>query len=393
MPAPGVAAARAAFDLGPPSEHCYINAAGRSPLLKASHAAATAAVGMKLRPWEFGDADAPRAKELFASHLGAPATAADVAVCPSAAYAISTVAANIQLAAGDEVVLLEEHYASVLPWQHAAELAGAAVVAVPRALGPQAAGTPSITDALLRAITPRTAVVTAAPCGWTDGAVVDLVAVSAACRAVGAALILDATQWVGAMPLDLTAIQPDAVVVSVHKWFLGLYSFAFLYLAPEGAVGRTMGSVWAKSGVPIEHHDRNRVGSDDWDNGRFFTAGGDDADSNIERGEGELGFPRTFVEGAARYDMGGRPNVVLYPPLILSMEWLHTAGGAAAIGPALRPMTQYVAREAARLGFTVPEHHSDHIVGIYPDPARGMPGADWLVARLSVFSVYIKILQ
>ena len=198
-------------------------------------------------------------KELFASHLGGPATALDVAVCPSAAYAISTVAANVQLAAGDEVVLLEEHYASVLPWQHAAELAGAAVVAVPRALGPQAAATPSITDALLSAITPRTAVVTAAPCGWTDGAVVDLVAVGAACRAVGAALILDATQWVGAMPLELDAIQPDAVVVSVHKWLLGLYSFAFLYLAPEGAVGRTMGSQWAKAGVPIEHHDRNRV--------------------------------------------------------------------------------------------------------------------------------------
>jgi selenocysteine lyase/cysteine desulfurase len=166
---------------------------------------------MKLRPWEFGDADAPRAKALFAGHLGSSAAAADVAVTPSAAYAVSTVAGNTALRPGDEVVLLEEHYASVLPWQHAAAAAGAVLVPVARG------GSSSPTAALLAAITPRTAVVTAAPCGWTDGAVVDLVAVGAACRAAGAALVLDATQWVGAMPFDLDAIKPDAVVASVHN--------------------------------------------------------------------------------------------------------------------------------------------------------------------------------
>eukprot|EP01045_Picozoa_sp_COSAG04_P031685 COSAG04_NODE_5948_length_1449_cov_1.091852_1_plen_110_part_00 len=80
------AEARAAFDLGDPAEHLYINAAGRSPLLRASHAAATAALASKLRPWAFPDADAGRAKELFGEILGCGA--ADVAVTPSAAYAI-----------------------------------------------------------------------------------------------------------------------------------------------------------------------------------------------------------------------------------------------------------------------------------------------------------------
>ena len=98
---------------------------------------------------------------------------------------------------------------------------------------------------------------------------------------------------------NLAAIRPDAVVVSVHKWLLGLYSFAFLYVAPEGAVGRVMGSRWARGGVPLEHHDRNRVGSEAWDDGGFFRASGGE-------GGGEEGwFPRVFVEGAARYDMGG----------------------------------------------------------------------------------------
>ena len=285
-----------------------------------------------------GDADLQRAKQLFASHLSAGARATDVAVTPSAAYAISTVASNTQLRPGDEVLVLEEHYASVLPWQHAATSAAATIVPVPRHAGVDA------TPALIGAITERTAVVTAAPCGWTDGAVVDLVAVGAACRAVGAALVLDATQWVGAMPLDLEAIKPDAVIVSVHKWLLGLYSFAFLWLAPKGSVGSTLESQAVDSGVPLEHHDRNRVGSGDWDNGGYFFTGGSRADlqSVGTKQESATGFPTRFVDGAARFDMGGRPNVVLLPPLIVGMEWLHEVGGSGRIGQTLRPLTCYV---------------------------------------------------
>eukprot|EP01044_Picomonas_judraskeda_P027083 COSAG03_NODE_8472_length_799_cov_2.310000_1_plen_64_part_00 len=53
------AVARDAFDLGDPAERSYLNAAGRSPLLRAGYAAALDGVGMKLRPWAFGDAGAP----------------------------------------------------------------------------------------------------------------------------------------------------------------------------------------------------------------------------------------------------------------------------------------------------------------------------------------------
>ena len=99
--------------------------------------------------------------------------------------------------------------------------------------------------------------------------------------------------------------------------------------------------------MPLEHHDRNRIGSDDWDNGGYFvadavTAGQPDDEAEARSTPAEAGFPRTFVDGAARYDMGGRPNVVLYPPLIVGMEWLHEVGGAERIGRTLRPLTRYV---------------------------------------------------
>lgn len=50
------AAARALFDLGDDGT-VYLSCAGRSPLLRASHAAGIDGVAQKLRPWGFPDAD------------------------------------------------------------------------------------------------------------------------------------------------------------------------------------------------------------------------------------------------------------------------------------------------------------------------------------------------
>eukprot|EP01045_Picozoa_sp_COSAG04_P031686 COSAG04_NODE_5948_length_1449_cov_1.091852_2_plen_74_part_01 len=73
-------------------------------------------------------------------------------------------AANVELAAGDEVLVLEDHYANALPWQHAATRAGASLVALARpspALEGWGGGRAPVgrtTAALLAAIGPRTKV-------------------------------------------------------------------------------------------------------------------------------------------------------------------------------------------------------------------------------------------
>jgi selenocysteine lyase/cysteine desulfurase len=59
-----------------------------------------------------------------------------------------------------------------------------------------------------------TAIVAVPHCHWTDGGLIDLEAVAAACRRVGAALCVDATQSVGALPLDVRRIDPDFVAVA-----------------------------------------------------------------------------------------------------------------------------------------------------------------------------------
>eukprot|EP01043_Picozoa_sp_COSAG02_P097851 COSAG02_NODE_34044_length_490_cov_1.048593_1_plen_92_part_00 len=46
-----------------------------------------------------------------------------------------------------------------------------------------------------------------------------------------------------------------------------------------------------------------------------------------------------------------------------------------------------MAEEGRRVGFTVPEKHADHIVGLYPSAT--MPDAQWLVAYLEKEGVYV----
>ena len=89
------------------------------------------------------------------------------------------------------------------------------------------------TGAVIAAIDERTAVAALPQCHWTDGATIDPVAIGARCRTVGAALVLDLSQSLGAVPFDVRAVQPDFLVTVAEKWLLGPLQMAFLYVAPR----------------------------------------------------------------------------------------------------------------------------------------------------------------
>ena len=72
-------------------------------------------------------------------------------------------------------------------------------------------------DALEAAIDRDTALVALEPAHWTDGTRFDLDRLARRARAVGAAFVVDATQVAGVMPLDVGALQPDALVAHSYK--------------------------------------------------------------------------------------------------------------------------------------------------------------------------------
>jgi selenocysteine lyase/cysteine desulfurase len=183
-------------------------------------------------------------------------------------------AANIPLKATQTIVTLAEQFPSnVYPWMDLAQRTGARFVTVPRPADDD------WTAALLATIDPSTGVVAVPNCHWTDGGLIDLVAVGAACRRVGAVLCIDGAQSVGALPFDVKRIDPDYLVVPCYKWLLGPYSFGFLYVAPRHQGGRPIEHNWIARLIPRT----SRVSSTTNRNSRLAHAGSTSASAAISR--------------------------------------------------------------------------------------------------------------
>ncbi|MCC2665230.1 MAG: aminotransferase class, partial [Geminicoccaceae bacterium] len=184
------------FDL--PGDVAYLNCAYMSPLLRRAAEVGAAALARKCRPWTISPedffADSERARGLFAALLGA--TPDDVAIVPAASYGLALAAANLPLAPGLRILVLAEQFPSnVYAWRELAQRAGGAVLTVER----PADG--DWTGAVLAGLDERVAIAALPHCHWTDGGLLDLVAIGRRCRAVGSALVLDVTQSLGALPL------------------------------------------------------------------------------------------------------------------------------------------------------------------------------------------------
>src|SRR5215471_21371384 len=229
---------------------------------------------------------------------------------------------------------------------------GAAFVSVPRP------GDDDWTSALLSFIDTSTGIVAVPQCYWTDGGLIDLEAIAAACRGVGAALCVDATQSVGALPFDVKRVDPDFVGVASYKWLLGPYSLGFLYVAPRWQRGR-----------PIEHNWIAREESEDF--------------------AGLVNYSHDFQPGARRFDVGERSNFALMPVAEASLK-LISEWTVPRILETLRLRTGAIAERArAEFGIaSVPAHRrAGHYLGLR---FRGGVPLD-LPKRLAAAHVYVSV--
>jgi selenocysteine lyase/cysteine desulfurase len=344
---------RELFDI--PPEVTYLNCASMSPQMRAVTAAGMEAMRAKASPWELKAADwftgAERLRALAAAVLGTDADG--VALVPSVSYGIAVAAANVELGRGQSVVLLDREFPSnFYRWAALAEARGARLRLVRREEGQ------AWTEAVLEAIDRDTAVVSVPPCHWTDGARVDLVRVGEKARAVGASLVVDASQALGAYPLDLAAIQPDFLVSVGYKWLLGPYGLGYFYAAPR----------WRERGIPIE---------DSW----LTRAGSEDFASLVD-------YRDEYRPGARRFDMGEFPHFVLAPMAAASvsaiLDW-----GVAEVQRRLSALTERAARAAAARGWpTLPAgQRVGHIIGLR------VPGGDpvHLSRALAAERIYVGV--
>jgi selenocysteine lyase/cysteine desulfurase len=340
------------FDL--PEDVAYLNCAYMSPLLKRAVEAGQQGMARKARPWTLSQADffteSERARALFARLIGA--TADDVALVPAASYGLAVAAANLPLGRGERILTLADQFPSnVYTWRELAQRAGGAVVVVPEPEGGD------LTRAVLDALDERVRIAALPQCRWTDGALVDLERVAARCRELGTALVLDVTQSLGALPLDVGAIRPDFLVCPGYKWLLGPYSTGFLYVAPRHQDGRPLEESWI-----------GRAGSEDF--ARL------------------VDYQDAYQPGARRFDVGERANFALLPPAIVGLEQL-LAWGVAAIAATLAARSREIAARAADLGLaSAPEGlRAGHFLGLRL-PGRVPPD---LLPRLAAEQVYVSV--
>lgn len=267
------------FDI--PDNVAYLNVATMGPLPVAASEAGQRGMARKLRPWTIPDSDffedTRRLRPLLGQLIGADAEG--IAFVPSVSYGLATAARNLPVAKGQKILLLEDQFPSnVYTWRELARANGAVIETV------SARGNVSLSEALLDAIGPDTALVACPQVRWTDGARLDLIAIGKRCREVGSALVLDLTQSCGAMVFDVKAVQPDFVVAACYKWLLGPYATGFLYAAPD-----------RRSGTPLEQNWITREGAADF--------------SRL------IDYTDALAPGAERYDMGERSNFALLPAL------------------------------------------------------------------------------
>ena len=82
-------------------------------------------------------------------------------------------------------------------------------------------------------IGPRTKLVSVSLVQPYDSAALNAAHLAAACHEVGAFLLLDVSQAVGAMPLDVRSLDADFVVAAGYKWLLGPYGTGFFWIRRE----------------------------------------------------------------------------------------------------------------------------------------------------------------
>jgi cysteine desulfurase / selenocysteine lyase len=176
--------------------------------------------------------------------LGAPA--ASVAVVGGASEGLGQLAALLS-SAGGEVVLVSTDFPSVTyPWLAARDRLGMGIRWV--------RDTPvrDLTLSLGDAISERTTVVCVSPVQFATGSQVDVAALVARARDVGARVVADVTQMAGAAPVTMTQWGVDALVCSGYKWLSAPSGVALLAMTEDLAAATPVIVGWKGSATPFD---------------------------------------------------------------------------------------------------------------------------------------------
>lgn len=265
----------------------YLNCANMSPLLKTVKEAGLQALETRAAPWKissedwFTNAETLRilASQIFQTHQD------NIALIPSVSYGIATAAKNLKIQPGKTIILLEQQFPSnYYAWENLANQFNLRIVKI------QGRNTKTMSQAILESVDNNTGLIAIPNCHWIDGTFIDIESISDAAKAVGSYLVLDLSQSLGALPIDIDRIQPDFAVAVGYKWLLGPYGLGYMYVSKK----------WQEAGEPLEYSWLTKKGS-----GNFAAL---------------TDYVKEFRDGARKFDMGEFPQFNLLPMAIAALQ-------------------------------------------------------------------------
>jgi selenocysteine lyase/cysteine desulfurase len=330
-----------------PDDVAYFNTASLAPMLRRVREAGTAALDQRARPWEVADADWFTEVEhlrALAGQLVGDAAGEGVALVPATSYGFATAVANLPVPADSTIIVLDGEYPSgIYTLRRHASRFGARIRTV------IAEGGQDWTDAVLAAIDETTTIVSVPQVHWTDGAWLELGRIARRVHDLGAALIIDASQSLGAVPLDVATLRPDFVVSVGYKWLLGPFGRGLLWVAPQH-----------RDGQPLEEN---------W----------------IVRKDAEqfarlIDYRDEYQPGARRYDQGGRTLFELTPMAIAALEQI-LQWRVERITASLAAVVARIEDRLTGVGLNRPtRQHGPHMLGL-PLPADAEHVTQTLASR------------
>lgn len=318
-------------------KEAYLNCSYMAPLTKKVENAGHKGLAKKRRPSKvsaddfFHDGETLRL--LFSELINNP-NPNQVVIIPSVSYGIGNVVQNIKIKKGQNVVVAGDQFPSnIYPWMRLCQDAGAElkIIAPPETEKDRAV---KWNKNLMAAIDKNTVAVSIGQVHWADGTLFDLVGIRQATRKVGAALVIDGTQSVGAMPFDVQEIDPDALVCAGYKMLMGPYSIGLAYYGER-----------FNDGKPLEENWINRFESEDF--------------ANL------VNYQEAYREGALRYEVGEHSNFIMVPMMIEALKQLKK-WGPSEIQEYCRELTRGAIEELRGMGLFVEqeEHRAHHLFGI-----------------------------
>jgi selenocysteine lyase/cysteine desulfurase len=278
-----------------PKTITYLNCAYMSPLMKDVEKAGIRALRRKRNPVEITAEDFFTESEELREEYANLINVRDpkrIVIIPSVSYGISTVAKNLKIQKGQNIIVAAEQFPSnYYPWARLCSDESAELIAVAPDKISEGRGK-KWNEKILTSINKNTRAVAIAHTHWADGTKFNLEEIRKRTKEVNALLIIDGTQSVGAMPFDVEKIQPDALICAGYKWLLGPYSIGLAYYSESFDEGR-----------PLEENWINRLNSED------FT--------------GLVNYQAEYQPGSLRYEVGEHSNFTHVAMLMKSISQIN----------------------------------------------------------------------